>query len=137
MTIACAICGRDLSRGKGGTRGDCFMCSIRICTRCQKYGFCPTHYDALSPRGQVLMKRAFSTSIVLLPLSILLLFVGETFLVLSSFISNISLTSMNWIFVWLLTLIPQVVVILAFQKVIMRSLWKRYALSPTEVPASC
>ncbi len=132
MPETCDVCGRPLRRGRGGNRGSCVVCPAKICTTCARYGFCPTHYRALSPHGQIVVKRAYIAHLILiLPIFFLIFFLG-----LSQMLSNIDNFPAVFIVLWTVGAYLAVFGFIAVHKVWVRSFWRRDSVSPTSLPAS-
>ena len=78
----CPFCGKKL---RGGGRYSnfilCYVCKIKTCTNCSKYGFCPEHYNDLSDAQKKKIKsnnssfNVFKTAIPILYLLIIIPFV--------------------------------------------------------------
>ena len=132
MPVVCELCGRPLHRGKSGNYASCVVCPIRICTTCEKYGFCPTHYHALSPRGQIILKRAFYASLIVFPACFFLLF----FLGLYLTFPPVEIFPPFFMFPWIMGDFALLFGLVAVDKVWMRSFWKRNTMSLTPLPAS-
>ncbi len=65
MTDHCSLCGAPLHSGHGSNWGSCSVCSVVTCIRCTTFTFCPTHFQALSPRGQISVKMVYRASWIL------------------------------------------------------------------------
>ena len=61
----CPFCGKQL---RGGGRYSnfilCYVCKVKTCTNCSKYGFCPEHYNELSDAQKKKIKSNNSRFIV-------------------------------------------------------------------------
>ncbi len=60
MPDVCEFCGTPLRHGRSGNYGSCAVCPIKICSSCQTCGLCPTHFNALSPLGQDILKTTYN-----------------------------------------------------------------------------
>ncbi len=45
---SCPVCGKRLHGGKIKNYIKCYVCKIKVCKSCSKYGFCMEHYNELS-----------------------------------------------------------------------------------------
>lgn len=77
MPENCSLCGVPLHWGTGSNHGRCVVCSIVTCIRCTRYGFCPAHLQALSPRGLSAVKTVYyGVGILIVSILLLVLLLG-------------------------------------------------------------
>jgi len=76
----CPLCGKRLHGGKFKNYIKCYVCRIKVCNSCSKYGFCLEHYNELSNSQKERIKSNNTSYIVfvvifpvLLPLVIILI----------------------------------------------------------------
>ncbi len=130
MPNVCEVCGTRLYRGKAGNYGSCAVCPIKICFTCTKSGFCPTHFNALSPLGQDIIKRAYKQQF----LRTMILFSVILAIGLGLFLTGIPGLSPLLFPLWFLADIVVVFVRASRDKDWTVAFWRRDTEKPTPIP---